>query len=125
MIPCLWGICHRNQHYGLCHGTEISDRPSPSHSHCGKDGAAFCSGDTCYSWSEDTAVYNPDGKEIIARDNEVSILRKEDISKAYLGCHTDITIPYDELGSIRVQTLHGDWVSLLRTAGLYFPEQKH
>ena len=43
-------------------------------------------------------MYNPDGKEIIARDNEISILRKEDISKAYFGCHTDITIPYDEFG---------------------------
>ena len=41
-----------------------------------------------------------DGKEIIARDNEVSVLRKEDLSKAYLNCHTDITIPYDELDSI-------------------------
>ena len=45
-------------------------------------------------------MYNPDGKEIIARDNEVSILRREDIGKAYLGCHTDITIPYDELDEI-------------------------
>ena len=63
-------------------------------------------GDTCYSWAEDTAVYNPDGREIIARDNEISILRKEDISLAYYGCHTDITIPYEELGSIRV--IHED-----------------
>ena len=45
-------------------------------------------------------MYNPDGKEIIARDNEVSILRKEDEGKAYFHCHTDITIPYDELGLI-------------------------
>ena len=41
--------------------------------------------------------------EIIARDNEVSILRKEDISKAYLGCHTDITIPYDELDKLKAK----------------------
>ena len=58
-----------------------------------KMGPHFAVGDTCYSWAEDTPVYNPDGKEIIARDNEVSILRKEDMSKAYFGCHTDITIP--------------------------------
>ena len=86
-----------------------------------KMGPHFAVGDTCYSWSEDTAVYNPDGKEIIARDNEVSILRKEDISKAYLGCHTDITIPYDELGSIRVQTLHGDWVSIIEDGRFVLP----
>ena len=70
--------------------------------------------DTCYSWSEDTAVYNPDGKEIIARDNEVSILRKEDISKAYLGCHTDITIPYDELDKIWVEIENGENIEIIR-----------
>ena len=65
-----------------------------------KTGPHFAVGDTCYSHAEDTPVFNPDGKEIIARDNEMSILRKEDASKAYLNCHTDITIPYDELDSI-------------------------
>ena len=65
-----------------------------------KTGPHFAIGDTCYSHAEDTPVYNPDGKEIIARDNEISILRREDVSKAYLNCHTDITIPYDELDSI-------------------------
>lgn len=65
-----------------------------------KTGPHFAVGDTCYSWSEDCAVYNPDGREIIARDNEVSVLRKEDPKKAYFGCHTDITIPYSELGDI-------------------------
>ena len=35
-----------------------------------KMGPHFAVGDTCYSWAEDTPVYNPDGKEIIARDNE-------------------------------------------------------
>lgn len=67
-----------------------------------KTGPHFALGDTCYSHAEDTKVYNPDGKEIVARDNEVSILRKEDVSKAYYNCHTDITIPYDELDTIAV-----------------------
>ncbi|MCR5755690.1 MAG: leucyl aminopeptidase, partial [Acetatifactor sp.] len=57
-------------------------------------------GDTCYSHSEDVRVYNPDGKEIVAKDNEVSLLRDKDSSKAYFNCHTDITIPYDELGEL-------------------------
>lgn len=65
-----------------------------------KMGPHFAVGDTCYSWSEEKAIFNPDGKEITARDNEISILRKEDVSKAYMGCHTDITIPYSELGDI-------------------------
>lgn len=67
-----------------------------------KTGPHFAVGDTCYSWAEDTAVYNPDGKEIVARDNEISALRKEDTQKAYFNCHTDITIPYDELDRITV-----------------------
>ncbi|MDO4523636.1 MAG: aminopeptidase, partial [Eubacteriales bacterium] len=79
-----------------------------------KTGPHFAVGDTCYSWAEDTAVYNPNGKEIIARDNEVSILRKEDVSKAYLGCHTDITIPYDELKAITVLTRDGRKIDLIR-----------
>ena len=67
-----------------------------------KTGPHFAVGDTCYSDMEDMMTYNPDGKAIIARDNEISILRKEDRSKAYFNCHTDITIPYDELEFIRV-----------------------
>ena len=65
-----------------------------------KTGPHFAFGDTCYSREEDVKVYNPDGKEIVARDNEVSIMRKTDPQKAYFQCHTDVTIPYDELGSI-------------------------
>lgn len=65
-----------------------------------KTGPHFAVGDTCYSHAEDVAVYNADGKEIIARDNEISIKRKTDLAKAYFQCHTDITIPYDELGEI-------------------------
>ena len=78
-----------------------------------KMGPHFAVGDTCYSWAEDTPVFNPDGREIIARDNEISILRKEDISLAYYGCHTDITIPYEELGSIRVIDEDGEGVSII------------
>jgi len=69
-----------------------------------KMGPHFALGDTCYSHAEDVKVYNPDGKELIARDNEISALRTEDISKAYFNCHTDITIPYDELGKLAVVT---------------------
>lgn len=65
-----------------------------------KMGPHFAIGDTCYSRSEEVAVYNPDGKEIISRDNEISILRKTEPQKAYYNCHTDITIPYEEIGDI-------------------------
>ncbi len=85
-----------------------------------KMGPHFAVGDTCYSWSEDIAVYNPDGREVIARDNEVSILRRQDKEKAYMGCHTDITIPYDELGHIRVCTPQGA-VSILEDGRFVLP----
>ena len=80
-----------------------------------KTGPHFAVGDTCYSWSEDSAVYNPDGKEIIARDNEISLLRKEDVSKAYFGCHTDITIPYSELGDITAVCSDGRKLPLIQS----------
>ena len=86
-----------------------------------KMGPHFAFGDTCYSWQEDMAVFNPDGKEIIARDNECSILRKTDISKAYFNCHTDITIPYDELGEIRVISRDGTETVLLRDGRFVLP----
>lgn len=78
-----------------------------------KMGPHFAVGDTCYSWSEDIKVYNPNGKEIVARDNSVSLKRKEDVSKAYFHCHTDITIPYEELGKIAVITKDGTEILLL------------
>lgn len=69
-----------------------------------KMGPHFAVGDTCYSYSEDAVLYNPDGREIVAKDNECSILRNSDSSeeraKAYYNCHTDITIPYEEIGGI-------------------------
>lgn len=79
-----------------------------------KMGPHFAVGDTCYSWSEDSPMYNPDGREVIARDNEISILRREDVSKAYFGCHLDITIPYSELGDITAVCPDGSKLPVIR-----------
>lgn len=79
-----------------------------------KTGPHFAIGDTCYKMSEDHKVYNPDGKEIVARDNEVSILRKTDRTKAYYNCHTDITIPYNEIGEISVYTKDGRKIDIIK-----------
>lgn len=78
-----------------------------------KMGPHFAVGDTCYSWQEDTKVYNPDGKEIIARDNEHTLIRKTDLGKAYFNCHTDITIPYDELGELYVVTNSDEKIQII------------
>lgn len=79
-----------------------------------KTGPHFAVGDTCYSMSEENCIYNPDGKEIVAKDNSCSILRKTDVEKAYFNCHTDITIPYDELQEITVYTKEGIGTSIIQ-----------
>lgn len=79
-----------------------------------KTGPHFAMGDTCYARCEDVKVYNSDGKEIVARDNEVSLLRKTDRSKAYYNCHTDITIPYNELDGITVVRKDGSTIDIIR-----------
>ena len=71
-----------------------------------KMGPHFAVGDTCYSHSEEVRLYNPDGKEIVAKENECSLLRDADEDNAYFNCHTDITIPYDEIASI--VSVHAD-----------------
>ncbi len=86
-----------------------------------KTGPHFAVGDTCYSHEEDMVTYNPDGKQIVARENAVSALRHEDMSRAYLNCHTDITIPYDELGAITVIRKDGSTVDIIRD-GLFTVE---
>lgn len=86
-----------------------------------KTGPHFALGDTCYSHAEDVAVHNPDGKEIIARDNECSIKRKEDAGKAYFNCHTDITIPYDELGEVSVVTEDEEVIPIIEEGRFVLP----
>ncbi|WP_347006079.1 aminopeptidase [Dorea formicigenerans] len=86
-----------------------------------KMGPHFAVGDTCYSWAEDIKVYNPNGKEIVARDNSVSIQRKEDVSAAYFHCHTDITIPYEELKSITIECADGKEIEIIRDGIFVLP----
>ena len=78
-----------------------------------KAGPHFAIGDTCYKLHEEIKVYNPDGKEIIARDNEISILRKSEPEKAYYNCHTDITLPYDEIQEITVYKRSGEAIPVI------------
>lgn len=86
-----------------------------------KTGPHFAVGDTCYKFDEDNITRNPDGKKIVARDNSVSILRKEDPSKAYFNCHTDITIPYDELGRITAVAADGTKTDIIVNGRFVIP----
>ena len=54
-------------------------------------------------------------KEIVAKYNECS---KEG---EYFQCHTDITIPYDELGSIRTIDDEGDMISIIEDGRFVLP----
>ena len=86
-----------------------------------KTGPHFAVGDTCYSMSEEKRLYNPDGKEIIAKENRYSRLRETDMEHAYFHCHTDITIPYDELAEITVYTRAGEQITLIRDGRFVLP----
>lgn len=78
-----------------------------------KTGPHFAIGDTCYKLSEEHKAYNPDGKEIIARDNEISILRITEPEKAYFNCHTDITLPFEEIKEITVYKKDGEKIPII------------
>lgn len=86
-----------------------------------KMGPHFAVGDTCYSHAEDVKVYNPDGKEIVARDNEVAALRSVNPSKAYFNCHTDITIPYDELAELTAVKKDGGRIAIIKNGKFVLP----
>ena len=86
-----------------------------------KTGPHFAIGDTCYSHSEDHKVYNPDGKEIVARTNECAELRHSEPEKAYFHCHTDITIPYDELGEIAALCPDGAEIAIIKEGRFVLP----
>lgn len=86
-----------------------------------KTGPHFAVGDTCFSHEEDLITYNPDGKQMIAKENDFSRLRHTDSKKAYFNCHTDVTIPYDELGDIVVHTPAGDTIIIIQEGRFVLP----
>lgn len=86
-----------------------------------KMGPHFALGDTCYCHSEEVRVYNPDGKEIVAKSNEISELREEKPMEAYFNCHTDITIPYDELGELTAVRKDGVRIPIIREGRFVLP----
>ncbi|MBP3718019.1 MAG: aminopeptidase, partial [Eubacterium sp.] len=86
-----------------------------------KTGPHFALGDTCYSHAEDHAVFNPDGKEIVSRSNSFADLRETEPEKAYFNCHTDITIPYNELGRLFAVYEDGTEVDIIVSGRFVLP----
>lgn len=79
-----------------------------------KMGPHFAIGDTCFSHIEDVPFYNFfDGKEVTARDNEYCKRRFENPAEGYTSVHTDITIPYDEIGLIAAVTASGETINII------------
>lgn len=79
-----------------------------------KTGPHFAIGDTCFTWAEDSPVYNSNGKEVIARENEKTCQRKTNVEEAYTYRHTDITIPYNELDTIIGYNKDGEAFEIIR-----------
>lgn len=86
-----------------------------------KTGPHFAIGDTCFSHEEELHTYNPDGKEMKCKENSFSMLRHTDTSHAYFNCHTDITIPYNELGDIIVHKPCGTMVKIIENGKFVLP----
>lgn len=86
-----------------------------------KMGPHFAVGDPCYAFGEEEAVYNLlDGKEIVARENERTRCRHGDMAQAYVGLHTDITLPYEEIESLSVCSSSGQ-IDILRNGFFVLP----
>ncbi len=79
-----------------------------------KMGPHFAIGDTCFSHEEDRPVFNPDGKEIVARENERTALRRHDPNQAYTHTHIDITLPYESIGLIAAVQADGRKTDIIR-----------
>ncbi len=86
-----------------------------------KTGPHFALGDTCYSHEEDTMTYNPDGKAIVARDNEISAKRRESPAAAYFGHHKDITLPYEEIAYLAAVMPDGSRTDIIRDGYFVLP----
>ena len=91
-----------------------------------KMGPHFAIGDTCFAREEDHPVHNPiDGKEVVARENEMTALRKESPEKAYTQTHIDITIPYRSIGRIAAVGPDGDSTDIIRDGRFCLPGTEH
>lgn len=86
-----------------------------------KTGPHFAFGDTCFSHEEELKTYNPDGKQMMAKENTLSALRHSQPEKAYFNCHTDITIPYHELKDILVHCPDGSTIAIIEDGRFVLP----
>ena len=85
-----------------------------------KMGPHFAVGDTCYSWGRTAGLQS--GRQGDHRPGQRGFHSpKRDVSKAYFGCHTDITVPYKELGAVRVIKADGSEISIIENGRFVLP----
>lgn len=85
-----------------------------------KMGPHIAVGDPCFARGEDSPVFNLyGGKEMTARDNELTGQRHHG-DDCYVNFHTDITLPYDQVGLFEGLLEDGSTVVILRD-GRYLP----
>ncbi len=87
-----------------------------------KMGPHIAIGDPCFARGEDSAIFNMhSGKEMIARENERTIHRAEN-KNCYVNFHTDITIPFNEMGEyIGIDAKTGEEHYIIKN-GRFVPE---
>jgi len=80
-----------------------------------KMGPHFAIGDTCFFLQEDKSVFNKlDNKEVTARENEKTALRKTNMHEAYTFKHTDITLPYESIEFITAITKNDEKIAIMK-----------
>jgi len=80
-----------------------------------KMGPHFAIGDTCFILEEDKPIFNKlDNKEVTARENEKTALRKTKTNEAYTYRHTDITLPYESIEFITAITKNGEETDIIK-----------
>jgi aminopeptidase len=87
-----------------------------------KLGPHFAVGDPCYARGEDEKVFNiENGKEIMPKENSQTAKRHSDPDAGYTNVHTDITIPYEDIGFLTAVNHAGNRVDIIKDGLFVLP----
>ena len=83
----------------------------------------FALGDTCFARGEEAKRYNIyNKKQVMACDNEKSILRKSDKhEEAYTNVHHDIVLPFDDIEFIIATKKTGEKIGIIKDGLFILP----
>lgn len=80
-----------------------------------KTGPHIAIGDTCFARREELKIFNKfNKKEVIAKDNEKSILRNSNLHEAYTNVHRDITIPFESINFLKAITRENGMINIIK-----------